>query len=582
MKKIKILIALLLFFTLNIEAQQKKYISYEVKQGETLKSIAEDFNISSKDLSNLNPSVSRKPVMGTIIIVPNKSYGKATTTVIGEDQKVDALKENLYVVQPKETLYGISKKFDISMEALQAANPQLVDGLKIGMELNIPKSNILEAESTDNYKTHTVIKDDTVYNLTKRYGITEADLYALNPTLKDGLKLGMILKIKPIETKQINEVGINEMFDKNKRDFDENIRFNKTINLAIMLPYQLNKLNDSVMDQSFAKNNLLNIATDFHLGAEIAIDSLEKKGLKINVKYFDSENSEQKLQILVNKNQNFNSTDLIIGPLFFDNANWLSNHVNIPVIAPLYSKKQDAVNRKNLIKSAPNTNLNQQKLLAYLEANYNGENVVVVNDGLPETQTQLWQIVNSINKFKGAKSVAVIKPVNGYINRSIFNSKINVNVKNWVIIVSDDNVTTSTTINSLKGFSADVEIDLFSLNKGKNFDSIDNVVLGKFNFTFPTSEFIETNDANINGFYSAFKLKNNAYPSKYAIRGFDVTYDALIRYASSNTFEEALIAGQSTRVSSIFDYHKNASGYLENNGLFLIRYHPDLTVTIIE
>ena len=156
-----------MFFTLNIEAQQKNYISYEVKQGETLKSIAEDFNISSKDLSNLNPSVSRKPVMGTIIIVPNKSYGKATTTVIGEDQKVDALKENLYVVQPKETLYGISKKFDISMEALQAANPQLVDGLKIGMELNIPKSNILEVESANNYKTHTVIKDDTVYNLTK-------------------------------------------------------------------------------------------------------------------------------------------------------------------------------------------------------------------------------------------------------------------------------------------------------------------------------------------------------------------------------------------------------------------------------
>jgi len=226
--------------------------------------------------------------------------------------------------------------------------------------------------------------------------------------------------------------------------------------------------------------------------------------------------------------------------------------------------------------------LNQQKLLAYLKANYNGENVVIVNDGLAETQSQLWQMVNSINKFEGISPVAVIKPEKGYINRSIFNSKINTSAKNWVIILSDDNVTTSATINSLKSISNDVGIDLFALNKGKNFDTIDNILLGKFNFTFPTSEFIDTDDEIINEFYNAFKKRNNAFPSKYALRGFDVTYDALVRFASNTDFEDALISGQSTRVFSVFDYKKNALGNLENIGLFLIRYNEDLTFVIVE
>jgi len=405
--------------------------------------------------------------------------------------------------------------------------------------------------------------------------------------LKEGLKLGMVLKMKPTSVKEISNEQIVEPFKAvsshvNKASFEENINLNKEINVAIILPYQLNKLKDSILDQNFAKNNLLKIATDFHMGAQLAIDSLKSKGLNVKVTYFDSENSDQKLQSLLAKNQNFSNVDFVIGPLFFDNAHWISKHIKQPVIAPLYSKKQDDVNQQNLIKTAPKTDLNQQKLLAYLQENYAGENVVVVNDGKAETQSQLWQIVNKINGFKNVHNVSVIKPQNGYINRSVFSSKISKTNKNWVIIVSDDNVTTSATINGLKGFSEDVEIDLYALNKGKNFDNIENVFLGKLNFTYPTSEFIDTENEEINYFYNAFYVKNKAYPSKYALRGFDVTYDMLVRYASNNgNLDKGLNAGWSTRVSGIFQYSKNGFGSFDNNGLYIIRYTENLVPIIM-
>jgi len=573
MNKVKLLVTFLLLFTAIAFAQQKKFVSYEVKKGETIKSIAKGINLSTKDLLKLNPGVGRKPVLGTVIIIPNKNYGKPIeTTVINEGVKPVEKNIELYVVKPKETLYGISKKFGVTEEAIKEANPQLTDGLKIGMQLSIPEPENLE----EAFELHTVVKDDTVYNLTKRYNVTEADLMTLNPALKDGLKLGMILKIKPLKSDGIEGEDIIAAFE-------EHLNFDRTYNVAVILPYKLNTLVDSIIDESFSKsNNLLNIVTDFHLGTKMAIDSLKSKGLKINVEYFDSEKSNQKLQILANKNSSFNTTDLTIGPLFFENAKWLSRKTNTSIIAPIYSKKQDAVNHKNLIKSAPNNLVLQEKLLAYLEENYKGENVLVVNDGKAETQTQLWQIVNKIKSFDSVQKVEVIKPEKGYINRAIFSKKIDTLASTWVLLISDDKVTASTTVNSLKGFPTETKIDLFALNKGKNFDNIDNIFLGKMNFTFPTAEFIDPADENVNIFYNSYYDKYNAYPSKYAIRGFDVTYDALVRLASNENLEEGLDAGKSIRVFSTFNYSKNNFGSYENHGVFIIRYSEDLSATIIE
>ena len=571
MKIIKIITFILFFSTVVLFAQEKKYVSYEIKKGETLKSIAKNYNLSTRDLARLNPGVSRKPVLGTVIIVPNKNYGKVTTVVKNEG--------NLYKVKLQETLYGISKKHGITVEELTASNPVLKDGLKIGMELTIPKPSVPQLKDTINYVLHKVIKDDTVFNLKQRYSVSEDDLLLLNPTLKEGLKLGMLLKIKPIAIEEeVTEVPTDSLIV-----FQEKLDFSKKLKVSVILPYQLNKLNDSISLESFGKSNsLLNIATDFHLGAQMAIDSLKGKGLNIDVSYFDSENSNQKIQLLLNRNQNFNTTDLIIGPLFFKKAHLVSKRTNTHVLAPFQSKKQDELNAPNFIKSGPSSVAHQDKLLTYMEATYKGENILVINDGKEETQTQLWQMVNKIKTFDSIQTITVIKPEKGYINRDKFLTKLDSLSNNWVVLISDENVTTSTTVNNLKGFAERIQINLFALNKGKNFNNIDNSFLGKLKFTYPTAEFLNTEKPEISQFYESFKQKNAAFPSKYAIRGFDVTYDALTRLASSEENDEGFTSGQSERIFSKFNYSKNTFGSFENDGLFLIQYNEDLTTTIIE
>jgi LysM repeat protein len=634
MKRITLLFVFLFLFSVIAIAQQKKYVSYTVKKGETVKSIAKTYHITSKDLLQLNPDISRNLEPNTVIMVPNLNYGKENTKV--QEVKAAHNDKKIYNVLPKDTLYGISKKFGITVDELLAANPQLKeglkpgmklkipesgatkindavqyefhivvkddtlynlskryhitqeelirlnpslkDGLKIGMELVLPKIGNSNAEVADNYEYHTVVKDDTLYNLSNRYQVSQYELLRLNPELSEGLKLGMKLKIKPIHKAANNVKSVSEVAGYFKENFDSS----KEINLVVMLPYNLNKSSDSAKIENFGKSNsLLNIVTDFHLGATMAIDSLRNSGLNIKVKFIDSENSVQKLQSMINRNE-LKNADVVIGPLFFDNAYWLSKHIDAPIVVPFHSKNQSANSAYNLVKAAPEEELLRSELLRYLERNYNGENIVVINDGKSESQTKLWQIVNRLKTIKNVQDVSVVKSELGYISGEKIAEKLTKTANNWLILVSDEMVTTASAVNSLKGLADNFNITLIALDKGNNFGSVDNNLLGQLNFMYPSIDFLDVDNANVNNFYKTYQIKNYTIPSKYALKGFDITYDVLARIAALGTLEQGLQAGKSSRISTLFNYERNLLGSFENQGVFIIQYNKSLTPIILE
>ena len=590
MKKITLLFVFLFLFSVIAIAQQKKYVSYTVKQGETVKSIAKAYHITSKDLLQLNPDISRNLAPNTVIIVPNLNYGNADTKV--KEIKEAQNDKKTYYVLPKDTLYGISKMFGITMEELMAANPQIADGLKPGMELVIPKAGSFAIKTNDTvtFELHTVVKDDTMYNLSNRYQVSQAELLRLNPELSEGLKLGMTLKMKPTQNwnktkvvSQENKLGNEKMMSVKKGVFNENLNSSKEINLVMLLPYNLNKSSDSTKINSFGKSNsLLNIVTDFHLGAKMAIDSLRNQGVNVKVKFIDSEDSEdstQKLQAIINRND-LKNADAVIGPLFFDNAYWLSKRIDASVVVPFYSKNQAANSANNLVKVAPEDEMLQSELLKYLERNYQGQNIVVINDGKSASQTKLWQVVNRLKTFKNVKNIAVVKSEYGYISGGKFSDKLSKSANNWVFLVSDEMVTTASAVNSLKGLADNFNITLIALDKGKNFDSVDNNLLGQLNFMYPSIDFIDVDDINVNNFYKNYQDINYAIPSKYAIKGFDITYDVLARIATMGTLEQGLKAGKSSRLSTLFKYDRNLLGSFENHGVFIVQYDRSLTATI--
>ena len=99
-----------------------------------------------------------------------------------------------YEVQPKETIYSLTHKFGISIEEMFEANPSLRDGLKAHQVLYFPVDGN-DGAAVSIAGTHTVVKGETIYGISQKYGITSEELVALNPSLKDGLKAGETLII---------------------------------------------------------------------------------------------------------------------------------------------------------------------------------------------------------------------------------------------------------------------------------------------------------------------------------------------------------------------------------------------------
>ena len=121
-----------------------------------------------------------------------------------------------------------------------------------------------------------------------------------------------------------------------------------------------------------------------------------------------------------------------------------------------------------------------------------------------------------------------------------------------------------------------VQLVILEPNETLNTDEIEFVDLVKLKLMYPSMTRENTTPQALL-FEKNFKLKNKVTPNAFAIRGFDVTFDALMRLSQPNGFFES--ANQVTeQVESKFDYFKNETGGFANKGLYILYYDADLTV----
>lgn len=575
MKKVVVLIMVFLV-VLNLTAQTKKYKQYTVKKGETVRSIARDFDVNARDIYDLNPDIDRKPVENSIILVPILEETTIQNNVT-------------YTVLPKETLYSLSKRFNISIDELIKLNPFLVDGLKEGQVLSIPKTNFenqaveIVTETKSKEIIHKVEKGETIYSLIRRYQISEEKLTELNPTLKNGLKEGMELVI---QTSKNTEEFKKEMANNNfkaavKTPLNLGFSKGKSVNVALMLPFKLNEIED-VGAHFNNSSSLLNITTEFYQGALIAIDSLRAQGAIINLKTLDTESSDELLVSLL-KTQNLTKTDLFIGPLFLSSAQKLAKNIaNGFVLAPMNSKEHSKFNESNLVKAGVSLEILENKMIQFIKSKYNGQNIVVIGDNKPGSSGEADRIAWKLKSSGSINFVRILKPTAGYITKQQFEAVLNPSKPNWILIVGDDNVVITDAVNTFGIADKSIQIRLFRLNNEGNIERANNNHLARLEYTYPTSEYSNFEDPSVQAFVNDYKEKYLAPPSIYAIRGFDVTYDSLFRLLNDGVSVVSFDKYKFDRVAARFDYKPTTTAGLENSGVFIVKIEPDLSLSLLE
>jgi LysM repeat protein len=540
MKHLKLIVFLcVLTFAVSC-GQQKKYIEYKVKEGETMRLIAGNLNMRTRDLLRLNPDVGRRPSANTVIIIPNK---KMANTSDEEGIKSDTK--------------GAAKEKKIK-EA----------------------QNILLEELKKAFVVHLVKPKETIYGLKRFYNVSEKELFDLNPVLTEGLKIGQILKIKPIlESKGNGDVKESELeATVMNAIYEDIIAENTALKVALLLPFKAGEFDYSSSKEIFGSSQLANIVTDFYLGTEIAIDSLRNQGIKIELNVFDTRAKGSRIETIASSSD-FHRNHVIIGPLYSEEAELLASKVSIPIVFPHYSRKQSRFISPQLIKTAPEKKVFREELVRYIKDNFNSGNLILVGDGKKSSNAINLSIKESLEAQDSISKVHILVPEKGYIKKEKFLAILKPNVKNWVVLTTNKNDKVADAINSLISLPESTTVKTFTIDKGKVYDRIANLKLGKIGFTYVSDEYVDEKSPSTQIFNKQYFRKNNALPSYYATKGFDITYDVLLRLASGNSLNDSFSKGASFRVETKFDYKCELNKTTENNGLFILQYNNDLSLT---
>lgn len=180
-------ISLVFILSFNKIAAQDSIIEHKIQKGETAYFIAQKYKVSVDEIYKLNPESQNGIKDNQIIKIP-----------VHSPQKINQDQQNIHIVAEKETLYGLSKKYNVTVEALQNANPILANGLQVGQELVIPQvSNSPKTESTSSSKTtHLVAAKESLFSIARQYNVSVQDLENLNKDiLINGLQIGQTISI---------------------------------------------------------------------------------------------------------------------------------------------------------------------------------------------------------------------------------------------------------------------------------------------------------------------------------------------------------------------------------------------------
>lgn len=182
-----------------------KWVIYQVQQGDNLLSIAEKFKVSDTDLivwNKLTEDIKSGEALKIQTTEPTQPAPTPPTAT--KPSPSPAPSANRHVVKSKETLYGISRSYNISVDELKKINNLKTNEVKIGQVLIVaPVTTSSHVESSASVQAlekkksafHVVQKGEGLFRIAKKYGMSVTALKSINRMKKDIVYVGQKLRV---------------------------------------------------------------------------------------------------------------------------------------------------------------------------------------------------------------------------------------------------------------------------------------------------------------------------------------------------------------------------------------------------
>lgn len=554
-----------------------------VEAKETLYSLSKQYNVTVEDIKKANGTALDNGLqIGQQVVIPIKGSGVAAQvkTLKQEEKRNYEPVYTFHIVQAGETKYSIAKEFGLSVQLIEELNPEVKETLPLGYKLKLGKNAVLQNDTQhatesvkgQDYISYEVQPKETFYSLTRKTGLTEEKIIALNPEAKDGLKDGMVLKLPKGTVSAGNNdkpVSSGSAVVGRSSNLIASLKKSEAKEIALLLPFNISRIeSDTVRSKLLRTDKFLNMTLDFYAGALMAIDSAKVLGLPLKVKILDSKESKNTSDVNALASS-LGGLDAVIGPFFINNAENLASLLaskGVPVISPMSNNSTKPY--ANLYQSVPTSEMVKQAMLDYLKTK--GGNVIAVVDPKKGSSKEF---------IKSNYPEARIASLNADGNISADGLKVmfSKDKVNYVILETEKMGMVLSITKALVETLPEYQVQLVVLER---YDVLDNNELPLSRLTslkmlYPSvTKDDEATDTALFG--RLFKEKNSVMPNQYATRGFDVTFDTILRLFQQDGFSDVMKTKVSEQVENKFAYRvENGGNY--NTGVYIMYYDQDLS-----
>ena len=498
-------------------------------------------------------------------------------------------------------------KYKVTEEDIRKVNPKLGVYPIIGEVLRIPymptkAGTIVENPVKDTVPKvaeknpkklfkHKVKRQETIYSLTKKYNITEEQLYKYNPVLKDGLKKGQWIFIPVVselgEAVSIDSTQLIRMIENKfnvEKETEKLYNFavkSEVYNVALMLPLYLDEINSievhDVMKIERAETYKSFSFIQFYEGFMLAVDTLQKSGLSIKLFVYDVNVNLDKLETILS-NPEMNEMDLIVGPLFttsFKVVSRFAKENDINIINPFSPKVMLIEDNPQVFKIIPSFADQLIRVCEYISDSFTNGNIILVHNGSDQEMKYAELIKSKFNinhdTFNPGIKEIICSPTGSVeeVLRSFVVGK-----ENILITLSNNEVFILNFIRHLKNQDEKYNIFLFGMPEWQNYN-IETRFLLKLRFHTFLSSYVDYDNEHVEKFIFSFRKKYLTEPSleKFAFQGYDIgLYFLSALNMFGRDFDKYLKEFDVDLLHTKFDFRKENNDGFKNQYINIVRY----------
>jgi LysM repeat protein len=599
-----------------------KYFLHVVKEKETLFAISKEYGVDVAEIMQINSKKSAAVSIDEVLRIPEVKHVKAIAPRIIPKKSESTV---FHEVKAGETLYSLARKYNVSQEEIVALNPGADLSLSLGSVIRIPQkgerksaSNVQQEKQPKvegNFYFHVIGEGDTEYSICRKYGLKLRKFRKLNPQVKEaGLQVGAFVRIPKKLAPQLAtqaEVVSKEVVDTVEKDslpvsdlpleVEAPALSKEKISMALMLPLYL-EANDTInwirnYEDTLAvvkerENKIIYSRSQdfirFYQGVLLAVDTLKKQGLEIDLHVYDTERKKEKVKQILSSAE-LEEVDIIIGPVYSNTFNIAADYAlerHIPIVSPL-SAKNPRLNTNPFVFQL-NTGISSlcDKVAKYVTKDISTTNLVVVH---PKQYKHL-------NEYKLIRDVEKELFENGkyWSDQEIHYKKISFDdyglygientlcdsCENIILLPSTNQPVVDNIVTQLNVLSSRYLIRLVGFPVWKRYRSMDPENFYNLNTTLLSPYYVDYSSVEVDHFVSSFRKSFSVEPNDFSFRAYDLCLyfaSAISRYG--NTFMDYLDAVQPNLLQSKFQFERVGNfGGFENRGLYRINYGKDFQI----